>query len=328
MFCGTQLLYQSNLRSFNNIKYVYNKYINFMSLKYRHKRIDQITSSWKLKKIHPLITSYKIPKKMFNDFKINLKLYISKALDIEFNENDKIFIKNIDIARKNRTNITPNGAVVPKREFHLEYNLVLRSWCDLVRKIVLKKPNLLSLFRITPNIRIKYGKELSDNLKRPLSTSYPHSDAWVEGPWGMNCYIPFFGDTKKNNMLYYEPISKFDESFLKTSPTYTDMQWVTKYYKPIKKLNPKPGFVYISDYASIHNTLRKKNCGTRISIDTTFFVGNHEPHKDRKKEYTSKIPKLGLNEFVDAGQYEIDKHVEKISTYSHYTSKVLKIIKF
>ena len=53
MFCGTQLLYQSNLRSFNNIKYVYNKYINFMSLKYRHKRINQITSSWKLKKIHP-----------------------------------------------------------------------------------------------------------------------------------------------------------------------------------------------------------------------------------------------------------------------------------
>ena len=50
------------------------------------------------------------------------------------------------------------------------------------------------------------------------------------------------------------------------------MQWVTKYYKPIKKLNPKPGFVYISDYASIHNTLREKNCGTRISIDTTFFV--------------------------------------------------------
>ncbi len=246
--------------------------------------MNEVASSWKLKKVHPLIVRYKIPEKVFKDFKTNIKLYISKALDIKFSENDKIFLKDIDKARNNRINITPNGAVVPKREFHLEYNLVLRSWCELVRKITLNKPKLLKLFRITPNIRIKYGKELSDNKKRGLSTSFPHSDAWVEGPWGMNCFIPFFGDTKKNNLIYYEPISKFDEKFLKTSPTYTEMQWVTKYYRPIKNLNPKPGFVYISDYASIHNTQRKKNCGTRISIDTTFFVGKHEPHSDRKKE--------------------------------------------
>ena len=93
-------------------------------------------------------------------------------------------------------------------------------------------------------------------------------------------------------------------------------------------LNPKPGFVYISDYASIHNTQRKKNCGTRISIDTTFFVGNHEPHSDRKKEYKNKLPNIGINQFVDAGQYEKEKYAEKVSVYSHYTSKVLKLIKF
>ena len=52
-----------------------------------------------------------------------MKLYIAKALKIRFNENDKIFIKNINKVRNNRTNVTPNGAIVPKREFHLEYNL-------------------------------------------------------------------------------------------------------------------------------------------------------------------------------------------------------------
>ena len=109
-----------------------------MSLNYRYSRINKISSIWKLKKVHPLITTYKIPKKTFNNFKFNLKLYISKALNIEFNENDKIFIKNIDKGRKNRVNVTPNGAIVPKREFHLEYNLVLRSWCDLVKKITFK----------------------------------------------------------------------------------------------------------------------------------------------------------------------------------------------
>jgi len=79
-----------------------------------------------------------------------------------------------------------------------------------------------------------------------------------------------------------------------------------------------------NEYAAIHNTFRKKNCGTRISIDTTIFVGNHLPHKDRIKEYTKKIPSIGLDQFIDSGQYEKDKPANKLSTYSHYTSKVIK----
>ena len=299
-----------------------------MSLKKRHNRINLITKQWKLEKTHSLITRYKIDLKFFEEFKFNIKLYISRALNINFNINDKVFIKNIDMARNNRLNITPNGAIVPKREFHLEYNLVLRSWCKLVSQISMKNPKLLSLFRITPNIRIKFGKELKDNKNRDLSTSHPHSDAWVEGPWGMNCYIPFFGDTKNNNLQFYEPINEFNESFLAISPSYKKMQWVMDYYKEIKKIVPLEGYVNLSDYAAIHNTFRKPNCGTRVSIDTTLFVGNHKPHKDRLKEYTDKIPNIGLNYFVDSGQYEKNKPADKVSTYSHYTSKVLKLIKF
>ena len=170
-----------------------------MSLKIRTDRINFITKKWKLKKVHPLITTYKIEKDFFEEFKFNLKLYISKALKIKFENSDNLFIKNIDNAKNNRLNVTPNGAVVPKREYHLEYNLVLRNWCELVKRITKHQPKLLRLFRITPNIRIKYGRELNDNLKRDLSTSIPHSDGWVDGPWGMNCFIPFFGDIKKTS---------------------------------------------------------------------------------------------------------------------------------
>ena len=45
-------------------------------------------------------------------------------------------------------------------------------------------------------------------------------------------------------------------------------------------------------------------------------------------EYTSKIPSIGLNQFIDSGQYAADKPVEKKSVFSHYTSKALRIIKF
>ena len=87
--------------------------------KYRYRRINKITSEWNLTRIHPLITTYKIPNDFFENFKTYIKLYISKALKIEFDKNDKLFVKSIDRARKNRTNTTPNGAVVPKKEFQL-----------------------------------------------------------------------------------------------------------------------------------------------------------------------------------------------------------------
>ena len=44
---------------------------------------------------------------------------------MKFNEDDKIFIKNINKVRNNRANVTPNGAVVPKREYNLEYKSII-----------------------------------------------------------------------------------------------------------------------------------------------------------------------------------------------------------
>ena len=268
---------------------------------------------------------HKLEKKIFDDFKLKVKLYISKALNIDFEENDKKFIQKVTIARDNRLNVTPNGAVVPKKEFQLEYNLILREWCEIIKKMIKKKPNLITRFRTTPNIRIKFGKELNDNIGRGLSTSLPHSDGWVEGPWGMNCFFPLFGDAKNNNLVYYEPL-RFNEKMISTAATYTEMQWVMKYYKKMK-FKPAIGNIYFSDYALVHNTFRNKNSGTRISIDTTLFVGNHKPHKDREKEYRKSIPNLGLEEIVSVKNSEKNRFSEKSSIFSHYTANSLKTVK-
>ena len=296
------------------------------NIRYRNKRMNELAKEWGLKKIHNLLLEYKIPNDLNFKFKLYLKNYISKALDISFVENEKDFVKLVNKNKKNRTNVTPNGAVVPKREYNLEYNLTLKIWAEIIRDLTKKKTNLLKYFRMTPNIRIKYAIDFKDNLKRELNTSIPHSDAWVEGPWGMNCYAPIFGDNIRNNLLFYEPIN-FKSDFLKLSPSYNNMQWVIKNYKKIN-FKPKKGHLYISDYALIHNTHRSKNCDTRISIDSTIFVDkfNHPP-KSRIKEYRHSIPIIGEEEFIDSGQYVGDHFAEKKGVYTHYTSKVLKSIK-
>ena len=35
----------------------------------------------------------------------------------------------------NRDNVTPNGAVVPKRDYQLEYNLFIKAWCNCIKEL-------------------------------------------------------------------------------------------------------------------------------------------------------------------------------------------------
>ena len=297
-----------------------------MSIEYRIKRIDKMSKSWGLKREHDLIASLPIKIKQFENFKVKIKLYVSRALNFSYENDDNKFLKKLNLSRKNRTNVTPNGAIVPKREFQLEYNLILREWSRIIQDMIEKDKKLLSIFRITPNIRIKFGKELEDNIGRSLNTSYPHSDAWLEAPWGINCYFPILGDCKNNTLAYYQPKEgEFDEKMMSSSSSYKEMNWVMKHYEKLKFI-PKKGNIYFSDYAMIHNSFRSKNCDTRLSMDTTLYIGDHKPNSNRKKEYRIGVPNFGIKTLIDPGQYESNKFVEKKSVNSHFTSKVLKTI--
>ena len=244
------------------------------SYPYRLKRFRNIKNTWGLDKMHDLILYYTPTEQKLTDLRFSIMLYISKALYFDFTTDEAKFIKRIDDNRNVRDNITPNGAVVPKKEYQLEYNMVLRSWSKIVKNMISNDPKLLKKFRITPNIRIKFEKELEDNIGRTLDTAYPHSDAWLEGPWGMNCYVPLLGDVENYNLIFWTPknVGKFSDEFLHTAGGYDEMQWVMDYYELDETISPLKGKIHISDYALIHATNRKNNCGTRVSIDTTVFV--------------------------------------------------------
>ena len=294
---------------------------------YRKSRLLEMEKLWNLERVHDLMVAYTPTEKEIKDLRFSIMLYISKALYFEFTEDEEEFIRRVDQCRKSRDNVTPNGGVVPKKEYQIEYNMVLRSWSRIVNSIIKDSPVLMTKFRMTPNIRIKFGKELEDNISRTLSTSHPHSDAWVEGPWSMNCYIPILGDAQRNNLLFWKPKSKesFTDDYLSTAATYEEMHWVLDHYKIDEDLKPSKGKVHISDYALIHATNREDNCGTRVSIDTTILVGNHDVHPDREPEYTRDFRIIGEDLLVSTKRsVKDDLIIHKKTTFSHYTTGNLK----
>ena len=129
------------------------------SLPYRKQRFRDIQKNFEADLVNDLYAEWKIPQEMFEEFKRYIKMFISKAMSFKFVEEDSLFMKNLDLHRGNRSNITPNGGVSPKREYQLEYNLLLKSWSEIMIKLTENNPRFLKKFRLTPNIRIKFGRE-------------------------------------------------------------------------------------------------------------------------------------------------------------------------
>ena len=297
------------------------------SLQYRKDRMTTMANQWGASKVNDLFIHKKIPDALYDELRRSIGMYIAKALHFDYSEDEDVFIQRLNDNRHDRTNVTPNGGVVPKKEYALEYNMFIRSWCNIVKEFIKDDPSYLKKFRLTPNIRIKYAEELEDNVGRGLDTAWPHSDAWVEGPWGMNCHLPIFGDTKNNYLHFYKlkDESAFEDFFLDTSEVYTNMQWVVDFYKD-DTLVPERGYINVSDYALLHKTKRNPGAGTRVSIDTTIFAGDHDVHPDRKTEYLDTIPNIGEELFIACLRSEVDEVSDKKTVFSHYTSGSLKHI--
>ena len=297
------------------------------TLAYRKQRIDTLANEWRMSKCGDLYVSWEPAARSWVTLKNAIKAYVSRALHFEYTDDDVRFMAFVDRRRDDRANVTPNGAVVPKCEYALEYNLFLKSWCDVVKEMIGPNPGMLKRFRLTPNIRIKFGTELEDNVGRGLDTAIPHSDAWVEGPWGMNCHVPVIGDTDRNYLKFYKLIDDqaFQDEFLELSAEYTDMQWVLSHYSE-DDIVPKCGTINVSDYALVHNTCRLPGAGTRISIDTTIFVGDHPLQADREVEYLDHIPSIGDDLYVAVDISENDSPHVKKSVFSNYTTGTLRRI--
>ena len=92
------------------------------SLQYRKDRMTKLADAWHADKVRDLFISWDIPKQLHDNLTRSIGIYVAKALNFEYTSDETEFMKRLDANRDNRTNVTPNGGVVPKKEYALEYN--------------------------------------------------------------------------------------------------------------------------------------------------------------------------------------------------------------
>ena len=288
-----------------------------MSLKTRREYFDKLSKKIKCKKINDLMLEVDIPKPLFYNLSHYTKIYLSKCLgtnNIFINEN--ILINHLKSKKNKLFNVTPNGMIVPKNEMGIEFNLLIKSYAEIINNLNIE--NIIDNFHFPPNIRIKFSQADKSNLKRNHPTEYMHADTWTgANPNWVACHIFLVGDTR-NQIRYAYPRNNFEEDWLKPLKKASDGIQIAKNYDLIE-YHPKKSKLILADATIIHQSFRKKNAGIRVSLDTGFdmrmpklksfkkiVIGNENVSKIRKYETFSK------ERFLSIGKH----------TYFHFPDKI------
>jgi len=216
---------------------------------------------------------------------------IGSSKKVEFNFEFEDVIKRIK--KKKPENITHNGLVVVRKESSSEYAIFLKSLFCLLEEIGLLKK--IDYFISPPQLRIKLGKKSKNHNASDLI----HSDAWT--PYNTDksytLYLPVYGDCERNYVSFFKPKNSFDTDWLKPKKFDEGAEIGKKYEK--LKLDYKIGKVYVTDCATLHQSILHRNAEPRVSIDMGFITKDVFKSPQNHSHVKAKdIIGVGYNKFM------------------------------
>lgn len=261
-----------------------------MSLKIRRKYFAKLINNipFKVVKINDLMAEIRLPKDYISEFQRNTINYLNASIQSYYKKyisNEKKLLNFFEKNKYKIENITPNGSIIPKTQNNLEFNILAKSYVNLLKDLNIESN--LNKIHFPFNLRIKFSKIKKGHMNRLHPTEMMHADGWTGAdPSWVAIHFFLLGNISKNNILYAYPPKEFKESFLTPREKNIEGQNIVKKYKIIK-YRPKKGSLIFADNSIIHCTHREKNSGVRVSLDTGVDLKNNEliRYKRRLKKF-------------------------------------------
>lgn len=161
-------------------------------------------------------------------------------------------------------NLTPNGVLLPKREYTAEYNLLHKAVADVLQPLLpealIKSAQSLMMFRIVE------GSSDDHRDRRPYATSKVHSDIWAGDPLdAVTLIIPIFGDPANITVKFFEMPIELEHEYMKPLADYDQASGIPN-LKAYDDLTMSIGSIYFFDARLLHQTARLRP-GFRVSLD-------------------------------------------------------------
>jgi hypothetical protein len=249
-----------------------------MGLKEREAQFESLTSRFEHKKITPLIASHKIETGLFEKLRAAAQNYViaclpdSTKLTRDMVTDEARLLTEFSRQQPNLKNMTPNGILVPKKQYNLEYNLFLKAFGAVMASLGIF--DFVEHWVGPANLRFKDGVLKRELLNRNYPSEYKHTEAWImyHTPHSIDVFMPLLGDCENNYVEFFQPPQdKFQESWLEHQPSYKAGSHIAEFYNKVE-VEYKAGSLVIADVACMHSTIRKADSKPRVSIDTSFRV--------------------------------------------------------
>jgi hypothetical protein len=219
-------------------------------------------------KKYRLIFEHKLAPARFRQIRMAAATYISACLNSPIVLSEAEMLERLLEARNTLPNWTGTGLLAPKREQALEFNLLQKSVAAAFSQ--LGANDLIDAVDLPVNLRMVCGKASPANLTLPFTSSKVHSDVWAGVPAdAVVVLLPLFGDIehitveagempREMELPYMRVMSDFDEG--------KDVPMAVKY----EDVKLQHGVMCFNDARGLHQTVRRKSEGLRISIDFRF----------------------------------------------------------
>lgn len=215
-----------------------------------------------------LLFEHKLKPELFKQIQFGAANYISACLDSPIILSEAEMLERLLEARSSLANYTGTGLLSPKREHILAFNLFQKSVADAFYR--LGANDLIDAVDLPVNLRMVYGKTNPSNLRLPFTSTKRHSDVWAGVAADATVVVlPLFGDIENITIEAGEMPREMELPAMRVMSDFNEgknIPMVVSY----KEAQLQHGTMYFNDARGLHQTVRRKSEGVRISVDFRF----------------------------------------------------------
>jgi hypothetical protein len=228
-------------------------------------------------KQYRLLFEHCLDPQLFQHIKVAAANYICACLNSPIILSEAEMLERLIAERANLVNYTGTGLLAPKKEHILEFNLFQKSLANAFSQ--LGANDLIDAVDLPVNLRMVYGKTDSTKMQLPFTSSKVHSDVWAGVPAdAIVVILPLFGDIEHITIEAGEMPPEMELSSMQVMSDFDqgkDIPMVVKYTDAQLQL----GTMYFNDARGLHQTVRRRSEGLRISLDFRFRRKGNEAYR-------------------------------------------------
>lgn len=221
-----------------------------------------------------LLLEQKLDSDRFAAIRSAMLAYLAQVLDWPGVLEERDAMERLLIQRPRLPNYTRGGMLAPTHEHTLEFNTLHRSLALAMREYGLE--DVIDGIDLPINVRLVYGEADEARLRAPFSSTKLHSDVWAGVPPDAAVVVlPVLGDIDDITIECFEMDRAQEFGAMRSMRDYDEGRDLTP-VKSYDECKMKHGHLYVADARLLHQTVRRKRTGVRLSIDFRFRYNDLE----------------------------------------------------